>query len=99
MCGMADDDVTVTIRVGGGVMPGGWLDQDMREHDVRVVSRTVGTEDRGWESAVEAAAAITVLVVEGGWPLIKGAIAVWRRRFPDTSAEVEDDQGQPIGYI
>jgi hypothetical protein len=98
---MADvgDDVIVRIKVDGGPMPGGMLDQMMREHDVRVVSRFSAREERSWESAVEAGAAITTLVVEGGRPAIKAAMALFRKRFPKAKVEAEDDEGTPIGYL
>jgi len=98
---MADegDDVIIRIKVDGGPMPGGMLDQMMREHGVRVVSRFSAKEERGWESAVEAAAAITTLMVEGGRPAIKAAMALFRKRFPKAKVEAEDDDGTPIGYL
>jgi hypothetical protein len=94
-----DGDVTIRIRVDGGPMPGGMLDQMMRDQGVLVVSRSSATEERGWESAVEAAAAITTLVVEGGLPAIKAAMAVFRKRFPKAEVEAENDTGAPIGYL
>lgn len=95
---MADeeDDVTIRIRVDGGPMPGGMLDQMMREQGVRVVSRSSAKEERDWESAMGAAAAITTLVVEGGRPAIRAALALFRKRFPKAKVEVDgepDDGG------
>ena len=76
-------------------MPGGMLDQMMREEGVRVVSRSRAKEERDWESAMGAAAAITTLVVEGGRPAIRAALALFRKRFPKAKVEVdgESDDG------
>ena len=94
---MTDDDVTaVTIRVEGGPMPGGMLDQLMREQGVWVVHRSDRTAKR-WENIVEltgAIADITVLVVQGGRPAIRAALSTFRKRFPDVKVEVQDG-GEP----
>jgi hypothetical protein len=93
---MADegDDVIIRIKVDGGPMPGGMLDQMMREQGVRVVSRSSAREERSWESAMEADAAITTLVVDSGRPAIKAAMTLFRKRFPKAKVETEDDKGR-----
>ena len=63
-------------------MPGGTLDQMMREQGVRVVSRSSATEERDWESAIGAAAAITTLMVEGRQACDQGRAGVVQEAVP-----------------
>jgi hypothetical protein len=94
------DDVMVTIRVDGGVMPGGMLDQMMREQGVLVTSRSAGTEERGgiaWSA--DAQMAVTALVVNGAPVAIKAALATFRKRFPKAMIEIEDDGPDDGGFL
>jgi hypothetical protein len=83
---MAEDEVRLTIRIhAGGPLPAAMLGQALRLEGVRILSRTGEPEERG----------VVSLLIEGASGAIALSLAAFRRRFPGTSVDVEDEDGRP----